>query len=142
MSQHIPENFKKKYEIVPADGYSRIWPPLNFIFGVAPLREMIQKRESDNGLYHLIIHIMKNLSVITFKGLSIVLGEAHFIAQSTADVIVHTEGYIGSKLTAESKSSVIAKRRALTKDQQKNYKACAKTFKGTFANKFKAVKLA
>jgi len=84
---------------------------------------------------------MGSFKSITFKAVSIVSGELHFMAQSTADSIKHAEGYLGHKLTGANKQDIMSKRVQLTKAQQADYKKCAQTLRGTMSNKFKAITL-
>lgn len=55
------------------------------------------------------------LKSTTAKAVSFTAKHTHFIVQSTADAVAHTEGYLNSRLTNKSAVKIKAKRRSATK---------------------------
>lgn len=70
------------------------------------------------------------------KGITFITSELHFAAQTTADIIAHSEGYLASKLTDISKSDAIAHRRATTKRSQQDLKKVGFAMKTALKNRY------
>jgi hypothetical protein len=77
-----------------------------------------------------------NLGNVVASGISLLTGEAHFIVQSTADSIAHTEGYLVSKLTGTSKSNVIKRRQIITKRSQQDLANIGSAMGTAFKNRY------
>lgn len=74
---------------------------------------------------------MKKLSKQDVKniiatGSSFLLGEIHFLAQSTADITAHTEGKIVNKLTGKPVNHIKEDRYIKTYEKQEQIKAAGK----------------
>ena len=66
---------------------------------------------------------MSKIKNVTAKGISMVCGDLHLIAKSSADGIANTEAYFVNKLTGRAKAHIIEDRHNKTEQTQELIKA-------------------